>query len=203
MLELVFVIIVIGILAAIAIPRMERDHRQEAADNILSAIRYTQHLALLDNKHSATANDWHKTFWRIQFSGNNPYSYSIGSDTDKDGSLDKAESAIDPSNGKYFYNNNPSAPQPDESPHVFLSKRHGVTGLAIAGCTTSNNTTAKHIAFDHLGRPHRGITNATNDYSTYVTSDCNLTFTLSSGDTFSIIIKTETGYAYIDGQPGS
>ena len=50
MIELVFVIVVIGILAALALPRIERDLRQEAADNILAAIRYTQHLALNDNK---------------------------------------------------------------------------------------------------------------------------------------------------------
>ena len=46
MIELVFVIVVIGILAALALPRIDRDLRQEAKDNLLSAIRYTQHLAL-------------------------------------------------------------------------------------------------------------------------------------------------------------
>jgi len=37
LLELVFVILVLGILTALAIPRIDRDLRQEAADNILSA----------------------------------------------------------------------------------------------------------------------------------------------------------------------
>jgi len=50
MIELILVIVVLGILAALAMPRVDRDSRQEAADNILSAIRYTQHLALMDNK---------------------------------------------------------------------------------------------------------------------------------------------------------
>jgi len=42
MIELVLVIVVLGILAALAMPRLERDLRQEAKDNLLSAIRYTQ-----------------------------------------------------------------------------------------------------------------------------------------------------------------
>lgn len=50
MIELVFVIVVLGILSALAMPRIDRDLRQEAKDNILSSIRYTQHLALIDEK---------------------------------------------------------------------------------------------------------------------------------------------------------
>lgn len=56
MLELVLVIVVIGILAALAIPRLERDLKQEAADTVLSNIRYTQHLALIDNINSINQN---------------------------------------------------------------------------------------------------------------------------------------------------
>ena len=60
MLELVFVIVVLGILAALALPRMDRDLRQEAKDNILSAIRYTQHLALMDNKTNPLDANWQR-----------------------------------------------------------------------------------------------------------------------------------------------
>ncbi|MGD9717776.1 MAG: type II secretion system protein, partial [Sulfurimonadaceae bacterium] len=45
MLELVFVIVVIGILAAVIIPRMDRDNASEAAIELQSQIRYAQHLA--------------------------------------------------------------------------------------------------------------------------------------------------------------
>ena len=49
MLELVFVIVIIGILAAAIIPRMDRDSIYEASEQLLSHIRYTQHLAMTDN----------------------------------------------------------------------------------------------------------------------------------------------------------
>ena len=67
MLELVFVIVVLGILAALALPRIDRDLRQEAGDNILSAIRYTQHLALNDDKINPSINDWQKSLWQVRF----------------------------------------------------------------------------------------------------------------------------------------
>ena len=41
MIELVFAIVVLGILTAIGLPNIDKDNRQEAADIILSNIRYT------------------------------------------------------------------------------------------------------------------------------------------------------------------
>ena len=51
MLELVFVIVVIGILAAAIIPSTRTNPAQEAAIQLLSDIRYTQHLAMIDDKY--------------------------------------------------------------------------------------------------------------------------------------------------------
>jgi len=205
MIELVLVIVVLGILAALAVPRLERDHRQEAADNILSAIRYTQHLALIDDKHEFDNPNWIEKLWQIRFdSGSSAagFSYLIGSNENADPQISQSETAIDPSNGKYFYNQNAN-PTIDstESPNVFIGKKYGVDSITFqGGCSGS-----QHIAFDHLGRPHVNIYNASNDYSTYMSSDCNITFSSSNNafDPFSIIITKETGYAYIDGQPDS
>ncbi|MEY3090450.1 MAG: hypothetical protein RL113_766 [Pseudomonadota bacterium] len=204
LLELVFVIVVLGILAALAIPRMERDLRQEAADNILSAIRYTQHLALNDDKTNPFISDWQKSFWTIRFSDSR-YQYIIGSDMDREGNIDKSEAAIDPISGKYIYNNS-TDPAEDESPDIFLNKKYGIDSIAITGCSVaSGSSSALHIAFDHLGRPFRGVSVATNNYGRYVTQDCTLTF--SASDSFPdqpIVIKIirETGYAYIVGREG-
>ena len=67
MIELVFVIVVLGILAALALPRMDRDLRQEAKDNLLSDICYTQHLALTDNKTNPADPNWQSKLWKITF----------------------------------------------------------------------------------------------------------------------------------------
>ncbi len=65
MLELVFVIVVIGILAAAIIPRMDRDTLYEASEQLLSHIKYTQHLAMTDNVYDDTNVNWFQNRWRI------------------------------------------------------------------------------------------------------------------------------------------
>jgi len=89
MIELVFVIVVLGILASLAMGRMDRDLKQEAAETILSHIRLAQQLALRDNKHRSDNNtQWQKAYWKIQFrncgtgAGNVMPIYNIGSDRD-------------------------------------------------------------------------------------------------------------------------
>jgi len=196
MLELVFVIVVLGILASMAIPRIDRDRQIEAVDNLLSAIRYTQHLALMDDKTSPSENDWQKKFWHIQFVNTDNVNsfYIIGSDEDKSGSLSKDECAIDPSNSKYFYhhNNNPTAV--DESENVLLGHKYGINKIEFKGGCAN----VKHIAFDRLGRPHVGLGSAANDYRTYMPTDCNITFSYAdSTQPFTLTIKAETGYVYV------
>ena len=169
MLELVFVIVVLGILAALALPRFDRDLRQEAKDNLLSAIRYTQHLALNDDKTNPFDTAWQSKLWNIKFATNGS-DYNISSN----GSV-----AIDPANGKLMDGSSGG------SPNVKIGKKYGVS--SITGC-------GNLIAFDHLGRPFTGLT-ATNDYSDYMTADCTLTVTFQGGlNALNLDISTETGF---------
>jgi len=206
MLELVMVIVVLGILAALALPRMERDHKQEAADHILSQIRYTQHLALNDDKHMNNNQNWQQRYWKIMFAScsNGNQFYRIGSDDNMDGNgvFAQGEAAIDPINGKpLFMSNNDNTCENDTtvSNNIFLTIKYGVTAIDTTNC---NNLA--HIGFDHLGRPHQsfGASNAP-DYASYMTGVCTWTFTMSNNDTFKISIQPETGYAQIVEQDNS
>ena len=202
MLELVFVIVVLGILASMAIPRMDRDLRQGAKDNILAAIRFTQHIALVDNKTDPTVNNWQKALWQIRFSNpttpNNEWLYSIGSNIDYLTSLDKDESALDPANGKYMYSGDASPADDDESPNIFLTKLYGINNVTFNDCAGTSGSGANHLAFDHLGRPHRGVTGGgSNNYRTLIKgSDCIITFSFIDTDitALNITIAAETGY---------
>lgn len=208
MIELVFVIVVLGILASLAIPRLERDIRQEAADNILSAIRYTQQLALTDNKTDPFDLNWQKEFWTIRFSldGDGRYFYTVSSNTDHGTNVSIDEAAIDPTNGKYLYTSDSTIDE-NESPHIFLGKKFGIDDADFTNCQTTANgsNTSKHIAFDHLGRPHKGVfITATNDYRTVMSDNCTITFSFEgSSEDLSIHIEKETGYAFIIGQEDS
>ena len=196
MLELVLIIVVLGILASLAIPRLDRDLREEAKSNIISAIRYTQHLALMDNKTNPTTPDWQKNFWKITFSVSTDIKatfYTVSSRNDTDNAVDKTETALDPINGKYMYNANADTTvDNDESPNIFIGKKYGVKTIGFAdGCSS-----AQHIAFDHLGRPYNSIGGASNDYSKYMLTDCTITmeFTSSGIVPLVITIAKETGH---------
>lgn len=222
MIELIMVIVVLGILAIMALPRMERDLRQEAADNILSAIRYTQHLALMDNVVDSTNTSWHTKFWRFGKAGcsDNGIFYIIASDTNMLGGINQAEAAIDTENGSWFngLNGQPCESNIDNqvfidgtkaSSNIFLTNKYGIVendALMFGSCTDSTAGGGNYIGFDYLGRPHRGFAGSiVPDYSTIMKGDCNLTFqfTDTSIPNLIITITEETGYAFIAGQPDS
>jgi len=208
MLEMVFAIVVMGILASLAIPRIERDLVSEAAENILSDIRYTQHLALMDNKHMFNSPNWQRKWWRIGFqqcSGGGWFE-TISSDLDMQGDIDQGEEALDPVNGLPMDvpGNNCNANGLD--PRILLTRRYGITNV-ISTCDPSN----RYIGFDYLGRPHTGYLGSNQpNYNSYITNSCSLTFVMSTdsdgdgmNDTFMIIITPETGHAFINGRPDS
>lgn len=222
MLELVMVIVVLGILAALAMPRMDRDIRQNAADTILSAIRYTQHLALMDNKNDRTSTgpaalqtNWQRGLWHIRFGSYDSgkgWFYTVSSSQDGNPNVDKDETALDPANGKYMYHlaGDATFDETDEGPSIFLTEKYGINNVDFSNCTgkigaSQGDNAASHIAFDYMGRPHKGIYGATNDYATVMHADCTIRFDFIDTDlaSLNILIEKETGYAHIIGQPNS
>ena len=204
LIELVIVIVVIGILASLSIPRLKDDNRAKAMNHILTMIRYTQNLALHDSKQLRDNPKWQRRFWRFEVKNcsiNNPYTkgpiFVIGSDEDMNKSISKKESAVDPVTGKYLYtictqqSNNLNV-----SPNVYLGKNFGIKKLDF------NGSCAQYIGFDKFGRIYSHYKNTnTPDYSGYLTSDCNITVEFQNDKPFKIIIKKETGFAYIEENP--
>ncbi len=214
LIELVFVIIVLGILASIAMDSTDRDLKQEASETILSHIRLAQQLALNDNKHRDDNNPkWQMSYWQFAMKRcGDDIAYRVGSDISLGGGgvngLGKSESAINPADGKYIFSTNCSSLANDETPSVLLSKKFGIKN---SGVVPSGGCTTKQILFDYLGRPHfRNTTYTTPFFQNIMMEDCNLTFTLQTDqdndgnpDSFTITIEAETGYSFIVGQENS
>ena len=209
MFELVMAIVVLGILASVSLPRLNRDHKQDAADSILADIRHTQSLALNDFKHDFADPRWQRAFWTIGFrfcEGSVNYYQFIGSDVDYGGEIGANESVRDAINGKETQwsgldnCDKGNETNPNVSNRIFLTYNHGVTAIRWQGSCAG----AQYIGFDHLGRPHQGYTNSDEpNYNSYLSEDCNINFTMSDGQNFTIVITPETGYTYILSQEDS
>lgn len=207
--ELIFVLIVIGILAAVIIPEMKSNKLREAAIQVISHIRYTQHLAMVDDKFDATDGNWYKGRWQILFGTsaytNNNVAYTIFADTsgNSTGNPDNDEVAINPINksklltggfsGK-LYTSDPKATK-----EMNIGETYGITLYSLdKGCSGAR------IAFDHMGRPFRGDMSSTDTayhagrlIQTDAGGDpCEITLTSSEGSIV-IAIEPETGYAHI------
>jgi len=211
LLELVFVIVVIGILAALILPRTKTNPVQEAAVQVLSHIRYTQHLALIDDKYNANDSHWHMARWQIVFGNNNNFAnnkpaYTIFSDSGAySGDPKKSEIAINPANHNQImtggYNNTAALDYNNAGfkgmKELNLGEKYGITNVSFSGgCNIG-----LRISFDYLGRPFTGDQSTmTGPYSAatprLIASDCNITLTDGS-ETAVIQISPETGYAKV------
>jgi len=188
MLELVFVIVVIGILAAAIIPSTRTNPVQEAAIQLLSHIRYTQHLAMVDDKYGQNTPgnvDWFQKRWQIKFDTTN-HQYSI---------ISNITPAINPSNSDANLSN------------IDLNAKYGITTITVngteCGIVNAANAGIYAIGFDHLGRPISGdLSTLTGAYLgtdvRLVETPNNCAIVLSNGaENATIQIQPETGYASI------
>lgn len=166
MIELVFVIVVIGILAATIIPNTQTNPAPEAAIKLVSSIRYTQHLALVDDKFEQSGH-WYQNRWQLVFSGSGNNLYSIVSDKGN------------------TYAKDPLNPQED----IDDVELKGVTLTLSGGCADKTI-----ISFDNMGRPLVGSLAAVNSAVENL-MDANCSINISDGSKHAtVIIVPETGY---------
>ena len=183
MVEMIIVIVVAGILAAVMIPRLERDNLRTATNQVVRHIRYTQHLAMVDDVYDDSNATWHKAMWRISFRSNN--CYVVSSNTDHNTNYDRNESATDPMTKTLLYSDNDCIQESSDNSDMFLSSKYGIDSIEF-NSTCGNN---RFIAFDYLGRPHKTLSSA----GDLVTAECKIT--MHSGSRKGVIsILPETGY---------
>ncbi|MBS4067289.1 MAG: type II secretion system protein [Sulfurimonas sp.] len=218
MMELVFVIVVIGILAAVVMPRTGSNRLNEAAIQVVSHIRYTQHLAMIDDKFDTNpTSEWYKKRWQIFFSNtedgsNNLWAYSIFSDGagGSTGNPDVSELAVNPLNtsklltGGYSGTVQYNDLQGRNTKELLIGEKYSIVNVDFTeGCSIASNK--QRIFFDNLGRPFYGSPHLqTKPYHNEINvkklnSNCKITLTDNTGKDINISIEPETGYTYIGG----
>lgn len=182
MIELLFVIVVVGIIVAIALPRFDRDNLHEAADQVVSHIRYTQHLAMQDDKFNPNDRFWYKGRWTIRFyenltfggalpparAYNGIWAYTIYSDLPNPANPnpyaghnpDLAGMATNPQNPNQFlsggYNNTLHVEDGRSMKELRLQEHYDIQDIDFSGGCRSNVT---YIHFDYMGRPMNSFPN--------------------------------------------
>jgi Tfp pilus assembly protein FimT len=201
MVELVFIVIIIGILAAVIIPKSQDNRLREAADQIVSHIRYTQHLAMMDDKFNSTDANWYKKRWQIFFereSGN--WVYTIYSDSNTNGNADETEIAINPQNPS---NRLTGKAETYATSDMNLGRKYGITGvdgIEFEDCSADDE---RRIVFDYLGRPMQN--NPRNYGAPYdstnavliTSTTCKIIVKNNAGQIADITIQPETGFAEV------
>lgn len=223
MIELIFVIVVAGILAAMALPRVDSNNLNEAADQIVSHIRYTQHLAMQDNKFNPNDQFWYKGRWEIRFcndasihggqcsigGGETGWGYSVYTDstsTGYNGNPEVGELAVNPQNPAQLMTsgyNGTILPTDERTMEELRLDKYGITDITFGAICGQDG--AKSISFDNFGRPLYGhfqllVTpysrSADGTNARLITEQCTITLT-ANGETRVIAIEPETGYTHI------
>ncbi|MDD4884463.1 carbamoyl-phosphate synthase large chain [Sulfuricurvum sp.] len=190
MLELVFVIIVIGILAVLAMPNFTTNPLQQAAEQVARDIRYTQHLAMMDDKYDPTDQFWYRENWQMEFKKfNSPLEiyYEIYADTDHLGNSDINETARDPLTG-YLLDHDGNVTN--------LTKNFGIINVIFsANCMQGGGV--GEMSFDSMGRPNYYVTSGTTLNQYLLTTDCNITLQHKADGNATITIRPDTGYVSV------
>lgn len=200
MIELIMIIVVVGILAVAVIPRVDRDTLVEATNQVASHIRYTQHLAMMDDKYDPKDSTWYKSRWQIYFTkgagSDNIWSYSIFSDfvKGKTGNPDVSELAKNPQNPSKFltggFGGTVGKGDSRISPELNIGKKYGITNVEFTGGCSGG----QRLAFDEVGRPYGTLTNADNPVKGLLKSDCIIKLSDGGNKKGIITISAETGY---------
>ena len=224
--EIVLVIVLIAIFAAVLKFANKDDDRLHLATlQVLEHIRYTQHLAMSDNKFDPKENryintpgkanagigKYHLGRWQIRFqvvgstnAANGFVGYSVFSDFDRQGNIDiknVLNPAINPADGKWLrlYDNCENC-----SNDVFLNRKYGIDDISFsancqkAGFSKVANDNIGAIIFDEKGRPFYGISDdAKKPYEYKLNTECNITLKVDTGKTATISVYPESGYAEI------
>ena len=190
MLELVLVIVVIGIMSALIIPRMDRDNLAEAANQLVNHIKYTQHLAMTQSVYDDNIANWFQRRWQVQLYACG--GYAVHSDSDMSGGVAQNESARDPQTKQFLFTTAACTENSTSFSKVVLQNHFDIVAITTVGCTPGGGIGGLNIGFDNLGRPYDVM-----NLNGLLKQNCDITLTAGSGNSVIIRIIPETGYTHI------
>ncbi len=180
--ELVLVVVIVGIISAVMVPRLNRSTLRDAAHQIVSHIRYTQHLALMDDKYDPDDPQWFKERWQVKFSrsvdSQDVWAYTIFSDVNNHdripnlkneiarnpmnpGELNAAGQLVKSKPGQYLSGGHSGTLELTDSRRnkkMTLKETYNINWISFSKSCSSGNpgilNQSRNIIFDRVGRPY-------------------------------------------------
>ncbi|MCI7548911.1 MAG: prepilin-type N-terminal cleavage/methylation domain-containing protein [Campylobacter sp.] len=224
LIELVFVMVVLGILTFALWPKKQPTQAFEAARQIVAHIRYTQHLALNDDKFAthtygtgdSIAKDWYKRLWRITFSNtevvegcrNGGWRYAVyqniaGDLSDRGQPNGTVEAASNPAQAGKVLSACYSGLSTNTSDELNLGQTYKIETIDFSQFTAGGRI--QGIIFDELGRayPNGQWTTPYDNRRAFRFSEGDSSYgriilRAKDGSTANILVFGETGYACVE-----
>ena len=167
MIELIIVIVVAGILAAVMIPRLERDALREAANQVVRHIQYTQHLAMMNDVYDDGNANWYQNRWSINLCST---AYAVERANSSDTAIDIL------------------------TQRDINGTDNDLADMDVSSIDVTPTAANCRISFDHLGRPYGLSAAPTSPTGGLMAADTTVTLNTSAGRSAVITITRETGY---------
>lgn len=194
LLELVLVVVLIGLLYTLFIPKKQENRLNELTNRVSLYLSYIRYKALIDDKYSNT-DLWHKQRWTMKFfrcRNEGGIYFSIYSENNDTGQVNQSESLKDPLTNKYIYSSNYCEENNENSKYVLLSKNFDIDKVDIS-CNDTDSL--GQISFGSNGRVYSKLSNFSNEASSYeITTPCYIRFTSKKQETSEIKIYPKTAF---------
>ena len=165
--ELILVIIIIGIFSTLSLISFSRNYLDEAIVHLESDLRYTQRLALSDNRFNPENPLWYKSNWQLVFTKSKKidgsretiWGYTIFSDRNYDKKINKSEVATNPSDNTklmtYGITSMHTLKEYEITRRLGLAKYYHITNVIFSKtCTNPRGRKSRRMIFDNYGKPY-------------------------------------------------
>ena len=208
LIELIFVIVIIGIISSFVIPSIKTNPLQEAAIQLVSDIRYTQHLAMNDDLYNLNSNSWYENRWRLKFykgvKSDDKLSYTICNKEDSHTNINVNNVAKNPLDSMQLLSGGHSSSSiklnVNNEKFIGMKKLNLGKSYDVSSYTLSGGCKDSRINFDFLGRPIYRDPNKYIEIYKYkknkkvlIEESCQITLMNINNEKIKVVIEAETG----------
>lgn len=152
-LELIFIIILIGIINSQVSHKNNLSKIKLAKQQLILHLKYVRYIAMVDNKYDKDDPLWFRKRWTVKFLNCNKtiggIYYIIYSDENKNGYISKDETLKDPLTNSYIYSYQCKEDKIyDKNNLVLLTKQYDITNIDIS---CNSTTTIGQFSFGNNG----------------------------------------------------